>query len=595
MPMASNSIRDLAAFLIVTALLILALVLGRDVLMPLALATILAFILAPFVRFLIDQRAPRALAVGCVTIAFVASIIASSIFFSAQLLALTASLANYKENLVQKLDTVTKSGSGDSVIGRAVASIELLDKALQADTRRSAPGSPDRPVIVAREASTRSYAYLEQIPPFLSKIAFLGLTLLFMVLMLSKHQDIRDRIVRLAGTDNMTSTTSALSDAGTKLSRLFSIQAGLNAGFGVMIAIVLLIVGVPNAALWGVAAMFLRFVPVIGVCLSALPPILLAAAVDPGWSAVIVTAAAFLAGELVFGHVLEPMLLGRGSGMSQFAIIIATAFWALVWGPIGLILAAPLSMCLVVLGQNFPKFEFITLVLGDQPALSPEHEFYHRLLSEDIAAAVEQLDTASVEGASPGAVADSMILPALHIVARDHRNQRIGPEHVAALGETVHSVTTLFLDSFSKANPSQHPETLRQKSVGRVVIVIPARGPIDLIAAKFVAAMVSRTTRIDCIAMEQASGLMALAGANARTGTSRADTIIISTVGGIDEKLLRFLVRRAEKDFPDARIWVCDWGVSGNTASAARDGDATRAVDYPKLANVVEMLGYGKA
>jgi hypothetical protein len=125
--------------------------------------------------------------------------------------------------------------------------------------------------------------------------------------------------------------------------------------------------------------------------------------------------------------------------------------------------------------------------------------------------------------------------------------------------------------------------------------VIPARGPIDLIAAKFVAAMVSRTTRIDCIAMEQASGLMALAGANARTGTSRADTIIISTVGGIDEKLLRFLVRRAEKDFPDARIWVCDWGVSGNTASAARDGDTTRAVDYPKLANVVEMLGYGKA
>jgi len=188
-----------------------------------------------------------------------------------------------------------------------------------------------------------------------------------------------------------------------------------------------------------------------------------------------------------------------------------------------------------------------------------------------------------------------MILPALHIVARDHRNQRIGPEHVAALGETVHSVTTLFLDSFSKANPSEHPETPRPKSAVRVVIVIPARGPIDLIAAKFVAAMVSRTTRINCIAMEQASGLMALAGANARTGTPRADTIIISTVGGIDEKLLRFLVRRAEKDFPDARIWVCDWGVSGNTASAARDGDTTRAADYPKLANVVEMLGYGKA
>ena len=141
--------RDLAAFLIVTALLILALVLGREVLTPLALATILAFILAPVVRFLIDHHAPRALAVGCVTIAFVASIIASPIFFGAQLRALTASLANYKENLVQKLDTVTKSGSGDSVIGRAVASIKFVDKALRADTRRSAPGGPNRPVIVA--------------------------------------------------------------------------------------------------------------------------------------------------------------------------------------------------------------------------------------------------------------------------------------------------------------------------------------------------------------------------------------------------------------------------------------------------------------
>ena len=177
--MASNSTRDLAAFLIVTALLTLALVLDREVLTPLALATILAFILAPVVRFLIDHHAPRALAVGCVTIAFVASIIASPIFFGAQLRALTASLANYKENLVQKLETVTKSGSGDSVIGRAVASIKFVDKALRADTRRARTGPSLSP-------SIRSYAYLERMPPFLSKIAFLGLTLLFVVLMLSK-------------------------------------------------------------------------------------------------------------------------------------------------------------------------------------------------------------------------------------------------------------------------------------------------------------------------------------------------------------------------------------------------------------------------
>jgi len=592
--MASVTIKDLAASLIVTALLILALVLGREVLTPLALATILAFILAPVVRFLIARRAPRALAVGCVMIAFVASVIASSIFFSAQILSLTASLANYKENLVHKLDTVTKSGSGDSVVGRAVASLESLDEALRAHTGLSAPGDARRLVVVARDASARSYAYLEQIPPFLSQVAFLGLTLLFMVLMLSGHQDIRDRIVRLAGTDNMTSTTSALSDAGVKLSRLFSIQTGLNAGFGAMIAIVLLIVGVPNAALWGVAATFLRFVPIIGVCLAALPPILLAAAVDPGWGAVIITATAFLGGELVFGHVFEPLLLGRGSGMSQFALVVATVFWALVWGPIGLILAAPLSMCLVVLGQKFPKLEFICLILGDQPSLSPEHEFYHRLLSEDIGAAVEQLEVATREGASPGVIADSMILPALHIVARDHRNHRLAPEHVAGLGETISSVTTLFLDSLSRTNRSEHTEALHPEPAARVVFVIAAHGPIDLIAAKFVAAMLSRITDVECIAMEQASGLMALAGANARTETARADTIIISTVGGIDEKLLRILVRRAEKDFPQARIWVCDWGDAERAASAATDAAAIHAVDLPKLANVAEMLGYGQ-
>jgi len=185
-----------------------------------------------------------------------------------------------------------------------------------------------------------------------------------------------------------------------------------------------------------------------------------------------------------------------------------------------------------------------------------------------------------------------MILPALHswraTIAITYRSGTC-----AALGETVHSVTTLFLDSFSKANPSEHPETPRPKSAVRVVIVIPARGPIDLIAAKFVAAMVSRTTRINCIAMEQASGLMALAGANARTGTLAPIRSLFDR-GGIDEKLLRFLVRRAEKDFPDARIWVCDWGVSGNTAS--RRGMATpHALPTIQLANVVEMLGYGKA
>ncbi|MEQ1614067.1 MAG: AI-2E family transporter, partial [Hyphomicrobiaceae bacterium] len=416
---------------------------------------------------------------------------------------LTASLAGYKDNLTQKVRTITGSGSQDNVFRKAAASVDALEKELKKEAAGTSPGAATMPtVVVAREVNGNSTSVLDQLQGAFRPLATAGLTLLFCLFLLAQHQDIRDRVVRLAGTDNMTDTTSALSEAGTRLSRLFLRQAALNAGFGVFIGIALAFIGVPNAALWGIATCFLRFVPFIGSIIAAVPPVLLAAAVDPGWGMVIATSALFLVGEPIIGHVIEPQVLGKGVGLSPFAMIAAASFWTMVWGPIGLILAAPLTMAVVVLGQYIPRLEFMSILLGDTPALAPEQEFYHRLLTDDAAAAAQQLEDAA-ETNSIGAASDGIALPALRIAARDYRNDRLDAEQTNALRDTMDAVVELMSDAIGSTIHANASDTANGEKHLRV-IVVPARGPIDTIAAKYVAAMLTVTTRHECSAITQA-------------------------------------------------------------------------------------------
>ena len=236
-------------------------------------------------------------------------------------------------------------------------------------------------------------AIAQLVRPLLTPLATSALVVLFLVFILLQREDLRDRFLRLAGTADLQRTTAALDDAASRLSRFFLAQTLLNTGFGIVIAGGLWVIGVPNAVLWGILAGLMRFVPFIGGFIAAFFPIALAAAVDPGWSMVLATAALFLIAEPLAGHIVEPLLYGQHTGLSPVAIVVAALFWTLLWGPIGLLLATPLTVCLVVLGKHIEALEFIAVALGDEPALKPEEQFYQRLLAGNaIEAAAEAED-----------------------------------------------------------------------------------------------------------------------------------------------------------------------------------------------------------
>jgi hypothetical protein len=203
---------------------------------------------------------------------------------------------------------------------------------------------------------------------------------------------LRNRFIKLAGSHDLQKTTAALDDGATRLSRLFLIQLALNTAFGVVIGTGLWIIGIPNPVLWGILAAVLRFVPYIGAVISAVFPLTLAAAVDPGWSMLLWTAALFLVVEPVVGHVIEPLLYGHNTGLSPVAVVASATFWTALWGPVGLVLATPLTICLVVLGRHVERLKFLDVMFGDRAALAPPEMFYQRMLAEDPAEAVDKAE-----------------------------------------------------------------------------------------------------------------------------------------------------------------------------------------------------------
>ena len=219
--------------------------------------------------------------------------------------------------------------------------------------------------------------------PIVSPITTLGIVLVVVIFLLMQREDLRDRLIRLFGSNDLHRTTLAMDDAASRLSTYFLTQLGINAAFGVIVGLGLWAIGLPSPILWGVVATLLRFVPYVGSAISALLPIALAAAVSPGWTMVIWTVALFGVVETLIGQVIEPLLYGHSTGLSPVAVIVSALFWAWLWGPIGLILSTPFTVILVVLGRHVEHLEFLDVLLGDRPALTPVENFYQRILAGD--------------------------------------------------------------------------------------------------------------------------------------------------------------------------------------------------------------------
>ncbi|MFJ5489313.1 AI-2E family transporter, partial [Hansschlegelia beijingensis] len=252
------------------------------------------------------------------------------------------------------------------------------------DGRRS-DGKPQDPVTVqVRQPPPTAVENMRAvIEPLIHPLATTGVMIIFVIFILLQREDIRNRFMRLAGAHDIQRTTAALDDAARRLSRLLLTQLALNSAFGLVIGFGLAAIGVPSAALWGIMAAVLRFVPYIGAIIGALLPMALAAAVDPGWSSFLLTAAFFAVTEFTLAHLIEPMAFGRSTGLSPVAVVVSATFWTALWGPIGLVLSTPLTICLVVLGRHVPSLSFLDTLLGDRPALSPPEIFYQRMLARD--------------------------------------------------------------------------------------------------------------------------------------------------------------------------------------------------------------------
>ncbi len=366
---------------------------GREVLVPIALAVLLSFVLAPPVRLLQNWHIPRSLAIVFVACLAFAAIFGLGGLMVSQVDQLASDLPRYQSTLREKIENLRGATAGTGTLGRASQVLQELNSALDKQSRGPAtapsagPRAPDVqpiPVEIKQPDPGTLQTLGALITPLIHPLTTTGIVVIFVIFILAQRQDLRNRLVRLAGSKDLQRTTAAIDDAGQRLSRLFLTQLALNAGFGAVVGVGLWVIGVPSAPLWGMLAMILRFVPYIGAPIAAIFPLILAAAVGPDWTMVLWTAALFVVVEPIAGQVIEPLIYGHSAGLSPVAIITSATFWTWLWGPIGLVLATPLTICLVVLGRHVDRLTYLDVMFGDEPALTPAEIVYQRMLARDL-------------------------------------------------------------------------------------------------------------------------------------------------------------------------------------------------------------------
>lgn len=428
----------------VAALIIAALYFGREIFVPFALAVLLSFVLAPFVMRLRTWRIPRTISV------LVVVLIGFSIIFSlgglmvSQATRLAAKLPGYQQTLSDKIESLRGLMGDSGTLEHASTVLKELKTELQ---HRDASGRgdgeltrqpSDKPIPVeVRQPDPGALSTLGAIiQPLISPLTTTGVVVIFVVFVLLQREDLRNRLIRLAGSADIQRTTAALDDAGKRLSKLFVTQIAFNAVFGLAIGIGLELIGVPSAPLWGLVAMIMRFVPYIGALISAIFPLILAAAVGSGWQMLILTAALFVVLELLAGQVIEPLIFGHSSGLSPVAIILSASFWTWLWGPVGLVLATPLTVCLVVLGRHVDRLKFLDVMLGDRPPLTPPQLAYQRMLAGDPIEAVEQAHE-YLKDSSPENYYDAILLKGLRLAEADRQLGHLDDDRLNRVVSTV--------------------------------------------------------------------------------------------------------------------------------------------------------------
>jgi predicted PurR-regulated permease PerM len=569
---------------LVTATVIAMLYSAREVFIPIALAVLLSFLLAPAVRQLRRWRLGRAPAICLTVLLAFAAIAGVVVVIAEEVTSLAEQLPEYRYNLESKIRSLPGMVPGGGVFGRATETLQDLGKELtNADSPRRAgdarPASATKPVPVRIEDPEPGALLLVQsiIAPLLQPVAAGGLVLVFVILILLEREDLRDRVLRLAGRHDLHRTTQAMNDAAQRISRYLLSQLIVNVSCGLPISIGLAFLGIPNAALWGMMVVLLRFIPYLGIVIAAAFPLALAIAVAPDWMLFVWTGLLFIGIELIVSNIIEPHVYGGTTGVSPVALIAAATLWAWLWGPIGLLLSTPMTVCLVVLGRHVPRLQFLDILLGNEPVLTPSETFYQRLLANDPEEATEQAEDFTKDR-SLSDFLNEVAMPALARAQADSDRGAFTSEHRNTFKNGIEAMLENLVEDGTAGSTVEGAGVPQPERLPKIVCVA-GRNELDEAAALLLTSLLRSDRRIEVATPLPAAALAADIGYS--VPFKDASVVCLSLISTSSPARARYLVRRIRRRAPAARILVAFWGSQDPPLSLE---EMTRAISAQALA-----------
>jgi predicted PurR-regulated permease PerM len=544
--------------LLVLVLATASLYVAREVLIPLALAVLFSFLLAPAVRRLENLGLGRPLSTIVAVALFLAAIGAVGTFAGNQAVSLVGKLPEYRENITKKLKTLRAQPEGD--LGKAARTLKDLEKEASGQPKGAAPEKPPPPKPAAMP--TTPLEVIGQLGvPLLTLIAMAVAIIVLTALMLVQRDDLRDRVIRLVGAGHIHLTTQAMEDAGERVSRYLMMQLVVNACFGIPLAVALYFIGIPNALLWGLLAMLLRFVPYLGAPTAAMLPIALAFAISDGWQLVAWTVAVIVVLDLTIAYVVEPWLYGESTGLSPAAVVFSAMFWTWLWGPIGLLLATPLTVCISVVGRYIPQWSFMNVILSREPALPAPVRFYQRLVALEYEEALDLAEEFAKEHGLP-ALYDCVLLPALLMAKRDRLRFTLDERRERFVFDGLLRIVEELKDKKpdDKKSEDKKPAEKPTPAEAPAVCIAPAHDDADYIAAVMLARLID-PERYEALLLPKemlASELLD------KIALSADKALCISAVPPSAASNAAYLCKRLRSRFPQQKIVVALWHAEGN-------------------------------
>ena len=554
--------------------IVIALYWAQVVFIPIALAVFFTFLLNPLVKALQSRGFGRTPAILTVVLLTALTFAGMGWLIGRQVTGLLTELPNYTANIVEKVKTLRAIGGGQSTerLARMIeeVSAEIARKPPSdssaavavpvPDTATTEDASPDsaQPVVVTADRSEWMPQMPTQLEGLLNIVGSFALALVLVVFMLLERENLRNRFISLMGKGRITLTTKVVDEAGHRISRYLVVQALINGSYGLVLSAVLLLLGVDYALLWGFLAATLRYIPYLGAWLAAIFPLTMTLAIFDSWWPLLVLIAVFIVMELVTNNVVEPWLYGHTMGVSSVALIVAAAFFALLWGPLGMVLSAPMTVCLVVLGKYIPQLEFLDILLSDQPALDADVSFYQRLLARDQDEATE-LVLSEAKASTTEEIYDGLLIPALNAVKRDRQLDELTDADERFVLHATREILEDVGEKWGTIPPTKADATATEDSPLLQIPVLgcPARDEADRLGLEMMKQLLD-PARWD---MEITSPEMLASEVVARAIAEKIPVVCIGALppGGLAH--IRYLCKRLRASSPKIKIVVGRWGL----------------------------------